>query len=271
AVVVGAELAARAGLVAVGDEGWLVVGEKTDEAPGVRPRARRVRLAGVFRSGLYDYDASWTYASLALASGLERVAAAVGDSDVRARASVVSVEVADIYATREVAERVRRVVGEGWTAVDWREANRPLFAALELERRTVAVIVGLIMIVAALNITATLVLVVVERRADIAVLGAMGAEPRGVMSIFVIEGALIGAVGALLGVALGLAACLAADRFGLVALPPDVYSLASVPLRPRASDVSLAALAAFAVSLLATLYPARAAARLRPAELLRHE
>ena len=264
-VVVGAELAARTGLVALGDEGWIVVGEKTDEAPGVRPRARRIRLAGLFRSGLYDYDSSWTYAPLAFAAGLE------GETDARAGASVVSVEVADIYATREIAERVRRVVGEGWTAVDWRDANRPLFAALELERRTVAVIIGLIMIVAALNITATLVLVVVERRADIAVLGAMGAEPRGVMCIFKIEGALVGAVGALLGVALGLAACFVADRYGLVSLPPDVYSLASVPLRPRAFEVMLVALAAFLVSLLATLYPARSAARLRPAELLRHE
>ncbi|HYO62344.1 MAG TPA: FtsX-like permease family protein [Pyrinomonadaceae bacterium] len=277
-VVVGEELAARVGLERVGAEGWLVVGEKPDDAPGVVARARRVRVAGLFRSGLHDYDSTWTYVPLALASDLEGGGEA-GEASAHEtppaggppRASVISVEAADIYATRELAARVGEAAGGGWTAVDWREANRPLFAALELERRTVAVIIALVMLVAALNITATLVLVVVERRADIAVLAALGAEPRGVMSVFMIEGALLGAVGALAGAALGLAACFVADRFGLVSRPADVYSIGSVPLRPRAAEVCVTALAAFAVSLLATVYPARAAARLRPAEVLRHE
>ncbi|MGH9903782.1 MAG: FtsX-like permease family protein, partial [Pyrinomonadaceae bacterium] len=145
------------------------------------------------------------------------------------------------------------------------------FAALELERRTVALIILLILVVAALNITATLVLVVVERRAEIAVLGALGARAPSIMCVFVIEGALIGAVGVAAGLALGLGACFLGERFELVRLPADVYSLSAVPFHPRSRDVALAALAAFAVSLLATLYPARAAARVRPAEALRHE
>src|SRR5205823_11298406 len=110
----------------------------------------------------------------------------------------------------------------------------------------------------------TLALVVVERRADIAVLVTLGARPGGVTLIFVVEGALVGALGALAGVAAGLAACAAADRFQLVRLPPDVYSLSSVPLHPHGTDVLLIALAAFAVSLLATVYPARQASRVRP-------
>lgn len=275
-VIVGAELAARTGLARVGAEGWLVSGEKSPESDGFTPRIRRVRVAGLFRSGLYDYDAAWTYASLATAGSVGDDHASTTDKDARAttrsaRASVISVEVADIYATREVAERIRRALGEGWTIVDWREANRALFAALELERRTVALIIMLIMLVAALNITVTLALVVVERRADIAILGALGARASSVMLIFILEGALIGAIGACAGVALGLVACFLGNYFGLVRLPPDVYSLSSIPLHPHARDVLVIALAAFAVSLLATLYPARNASRVRPAEALRHE
>jgi lipoprotein-releasing system permease protein len=261
-VVVGEELAARAGLTEVGDEGWLVTGIAASEGKGFVPRARRVRVVGLFRSGLYEYDSAWTYLSL------EEVARVVG---AQPSTAVVQIEVRDIYSSDEVAHRVRAALGEGWTTLDWREANRPLFDALALERRTVALIIMLVTVVAALNITTTLALVVVERRADIAVLCALGARARGIMLVFVIEGALVGAVGALAGVALGLAACAAADRFHLVRLPPDVYSLSSVPLHPHAPDVLLTALAALAVSLLATLYPARQAARVRPAEVLRYE
>lgn len=260
--IIGEELAARTGLTRVGDEGWIVTGEKTPMPPGFAPRARRVRVAGIFRSGLYDYDATWIYLSLAAAGEVAGAAET---------ASVVSIEVTDIYAAGEVAARVRGKFGDAWTTVDWREANRPLFAALELERRTVALIILLIMVVAALNITTTLVLVVVERRADIAILGAMGAGARSIMCIFVVEGAVVGAVGALAGVALGLAACYLGDHFELARLPADVYSLSSVPFRPRAFDVLLPALVALLVSIVATIYPALAASRVRPAEALRYE
>jgi lipoprotein-releasing system permease protein len=267
-VVVGAELAARTGLERIGDEGWLVTGERSPTPPGFLPRARRARVVGLFRSGLYDYDASWTYVSLAESSKFFHDGEGAGRP---AAASVLSVETRDIYEAAEVAARLRRALGASFKVVDWREANRPLFAALELERRTVALIILLITIVAALNITTTLALVVVERRADIAVLVALGARARNIVAVFMLEGALIGLAGAAAGVVLGLIACAAAEHFGLVRLPPDVYSLSSVPLRPDARDVLLPALAAFLVSLLATLYPARAAARVRPAEALRYE
>lgn len=261
-VVLGEGLAERTGLTSVGDEGWVLTGADAHGSDGYEPRSLRVRVAGLFRSGLYDYDSTWTYASL---EEIRRVAGA------RPSTLVVSIETRDIYTSDEVARRVRAEFGKGWTTLDWREANRPLFAALALERRTVALIIMLVTIIAALNITTTLALVVVERRADIAVLCALGARPRSITLIFLVEGALVGAAGALAGVVSGLAACFVAERFHLIRLPPDVYSLSSVPLHPHGADVLLAALAAFAVSLLATLYPARQAARVRPAEVLRYE
>jgi lipoprotein-releasing system permease protein len=259
--VIGAELASHAGL-RVGDVAQLISGDAQLTPLGLAPRYRRLRIAGIFRTGLYEYDATWIYVSLPVASNLAGTQPG--------SASVISIEVADIYAVSTIAHRIRRQLGESeYTTLDWQEANRPLFAALALEREMGAVVIGLIIFIATLNITATLVLVVVERRTDIAILTAMGARAGNIMLVFMLEGASVGIIGALAGVLLGLAASFLGDRYKLVSLPADVYSLSSVPFHTRAQDVALAALVAFALSLVATIYPARAAARVRPAEALR--
>lgn len=260
AVILGAELAERTGL-RTNDTAQLISGETTLTPLGLAPLYRRVRVAGIFRSGLYEYDAAWVYVSLTTAAGFSGQPAPA--------ASVISIEVSDVYDVGPINARLREQMGEAFTTVDWQEANRQLFSALALERRTGLIVLALIILIASLNITTTLVLVVVERRSDIAILSAMGARARSIMYVFMLEGAFVGLIGALSGVALGLVLCFVGDRYQLVSLPADVYSLSSVPFHTRARDVALAALVAFTLSLLATIYPARAAARVRPAEALR--
>ena len=247
-VLLGSELAARTGLQN-GD-----TAEVVSAAAGMgseSQRSFRVQVAGVFRSGLFEYDATWAYISLdsgpSFTSG-------------RHAASVISVRLRDMDAVKETAAKVQQLLGSSYTTVDWQEANRPLFAALALESRVGAIIIGLIILIAALNITTTLILVVTERRRDIAVLHTLGATGRSIMMVFVIEGAIVGLVGATTGVLMGVIAILTANRYHLVSLPADVYSISNVPLSLNLRDAVLAAGIAIVLSVIATLYPARAAA-----------
>ena len=256
-VVLGAELAARAGLK-VGDVAEIVSANRNSGSGD--PIRKLVRIAGLFRSGLYEYDATWIYLSIDLATVL------TGDAG---RVAVLSVQVADIYNIKQVTSAVRAQLGTDFTTVDWQEANQPLFAALALERRMGFVVIALIILIAALNITTTLILVVVDRRRDIAILSAMGATGKSIMGIFMIEGAIIGSCGALAGVMLGIVGSVLANRFKLISLPADVYSISSVPFNLELIDIIAAAGIALLLSLIATLYPSRAAARVRPIEMLR--
>lgn len=255
-VVVGAELATRTGLK-VGDAAEIIAAQTGFSSNGSK---RHVQVAGVFRSGLFEYDSTWIYLPL------DTVASFAGDTHA---ASVIGIQVENIYEVKQTSARIRETLGSSYNTIDWQEANRPLFTALAFERRIGVVIIGLIILIAALNITTTLILVVMERRRDIAILNAMGATARSIMSIFVIEGAIVGALGAVAGVLLGAVAIVIANRYQLISLPADVYSISTVPLNLQLRDVVLAALIAFALSIIATIYPARAASRIRPAEMLR--
>ena len=254
-IVLGSELATRTGLQP-GDTAEVI------SAGGFSSSStkRTVRVVGIFRSGLFEYDSTWVYLSL------DSAAAFTGGQHA---ASVISVRLRDINAVKETAAKVQQLTGDSYKTVDWQEANRPLFTALALESRVGAIIIGLIILIAAFNITTTLILVVTERRRDIAVLNTLGATSRSIMSVFVIEGAIVGLVGATAGVLLGVVAILTANRYRLISLPADVYSISNVPLSLNLRDAFLAAGVAIVLSVIATLYPARAAAGIRPAEMLR--
>ena len=256
-VLLGSELAKRTGL-GVGAIAE-IISANTNSVP-VNPVKRNVRVAGVFRSGLFEYDSTWIYLPLDVASEF---------SGAPQSASLISLQLEDIYDSRRIAADIRARFGNSYTTVDWEEANRPLFNALALERRMGLFIIALIVLIATLNITTTLILVVVERRGDIGILTAIGADSKSIRAIFMIEGAIIGALGAVLGISLAMVACLLGNRYKLVSLPADVYSITNVPFHPQARDVLLAALVAFLLSWIATIYPAHAAARVRPVEILR--
>ena len=249
--VVGADLATRIGVTA---------GDFFQVLPANESTTRRLRVAGIFRSGLFEYDSTWIYV------GMETASAFAGNNHA---ASVMSVQVHDVDSVKQVSADVSQALGNGYTIIDWQQANQPLFAALALERRMGLFIIGLIIAIATLNITTMLILVVVERRRDIAILNALGATRTGVMLLFVIEGAVVGAIGATAGVVIGFIACVLGNHYKLVSLPADVYSISNVPLIARPSEMFLAALVAFGLSVLATIYPARAASRMRPVEALR--
>ena len=249
--VVGADLAARIGLT-LGNDFEIISARDS--------KTYRLHVAGVFRSGLFEYDSTWIYV------GLETASKFAGTDHA---ATVISVQVKDIDNVKQVSFEISKTLGNSYTIVDWQQANQPLFAALALERRMGLFIIGLIIAIATLNITTMLILVVVERRRDIAILNALGASRSGVMLVFIIEGAVIGAIGAVTGVVLGFVLCVIGNHYKLVSLPADVYSISNVPLIPKPGEMILAALVAFVLSLLATIYPARAASRLKPVEALR--
>jgi len=252
--VIGAELASRLGVSPGNIVEVLPANSSNTNA------MRRLIVAGIFRSGLFEYDSTWIYVTL------DTAASFAGNDHAT---SVMSVQVRDADKVKEVAARVLSALGNGYTTVDWQQANQPLFTALALERRMVVFIIGLIIAIAALNITTMLILVVVERRRDIAILSTLAASRSGVMLVFIIEGAVVGAIGAIAGVVLGLVLCFIGNHYKLVSLPADVYSISNVPLNANLREIVLAALIAFGLSVLATIYPARNAARTRPVEVLR--
>jgi lipoprotein-releasing system permease protein len=228
----------------------------------VVPKFRHFRVVGVFDSGFYDFDATWAFTNLAAAQRLFDLADVV---------SVIEFKVDDIYRAPQLAEEIRRAAGPGFDTTTWIEQNHSLFSALRLERLVTVLTIGLIVVVAALNIFIALVMMVMEKNRDIAVLMSMGARQRQVWAVFTLHGVGIGALGTLLGLALGYGGSWLGNTYKLIPLQADVYALSSVPFHARPMDGVWIALAALVISFLATLYPSLAAARLNPVEILRYE
>lgn len=230
---------------------------------GVLPSVRTFQVVAVFSSGLWDYDSSWAYVPQDTARGLLNVPAD--------RVNALEFKLADIYAAEQVAAQIRSVAGNDYLVKTWIELNRPLFSAMKLEKLAMFVAIGLIVLVASLNIVTTLTLMVMEKNRDIAIVTAMGGTPRTVMTVFMLQGLIIGLIGTALGAALGIGACWILDTYQVIRLAPEVYAIPYVPFRVRAADVAVTCAVAVLISFLATLYPARSASRLDPVEAFRYE
>ncbi len=229
---------------------------------GMLPRVTRARVAGTVKTGLFEFDAGWGYLPLAAAQHLFE------DAD---RSTMVEVRLADMFAVKRVERELTAALGEGFVTTDWIEMNGSLFSALWIEKMAIGITIGLIVAVAALNIVATLVLMVMEKHKDIAILVSMGASRGAIMRLFVLQGSVIGAVGTAVGGVIGWAVCRVLDRYQLIRIPEDVYQIAWVPFRLLPGDAAVVLVGALVVCFLATLYPAHGAARLDPAEALRYE
>ena len=229
---------------------------------GMLPRSRRFRVAGVFDSGFYDYDANWAFVTLGSAQGL----AGVGDV-----VSLLEVRVAKMDDASAVAQDLVRRAGAGFTATTWMDENRALFRALSLEKLVTALFIGLIAFVAGLNILVVLTMTVTERARDIAVLMALGSRRRQIRRIFVLQGLVVSIAGTVVGLAAGYGFAWIADRWRLIPLNPEVYAIPYVPFHANGFDAVWIAAAALAISIAATIVPARSAARIPPVEILRFE
>jgi lipoprotein-releasing system permease protein len=260
-IIIGKELANSLGAL-VGDT-LLVTSPQGYLTPfEVVPKYRHFRVVGIFDSGFYDFDATWAFTNLNAAQRL---------FDLEGVVSVIEFKLDNIYLAPEVAEALKKEAGKGFDSTTWMEQNKSLFTALSLERLVTILTIGLIVLVAALNIFITLAMMVMEKNRDIAVLMSMGAKERQVWAVFTLHGVLIGAIGTLAGLILGYGSSWIGGRYHLIPLQADVYSLASVPFHARPWDGVWIAAAALAISFLATLYPAVSAARLNPVEILRYE
>jgi len=229
---------------------------------GIVPKYKRFKVAGVFSSGFYDYDSNWAFIRLSDAQKLFDLGDVV---------SVLEFKVDDIYKAPEIAQKLEAEAGKGFMSTNWMEQNRALFRALRLERVVTFITIGLIVFVAALNILISLIMMVMEKTRDIAVLVSMGAKKRQIRRIFIYQGLLIGVIGTVLGLIAGYALSWMGGHYHLVSLSAEVYSIDYVPFAPRMQDGLLVALVASGISFIATLYPSWSAASVLPAEALRYE
>ncbi|MFP4475359.1 MAG: lipoprotein-releasing ABC transporter permease subunit [Desulfatibacillaceae bacterium] len=259
-VVLGSELALHLG-VGVGDSVYAVSPEGTLTPVGMMPTMRRLEVTGTVTSGMYEYDTTMAWVDLSTARRVLRLGRG---------ATGVELRLGDLYTAPKMAARISENLGEAYEVRDWAEMNSNLFAALKLEKVAMFVVLCLIVTVAAFNIASTLIMTVMEKRKDIAILKTMGATGPGVRKIFMYNGMIIGAVGTLVGVGLGVAACVLLDRYQFIQLDTDVFYIPTLPVRMRLFDVLAVSCAALAISLAATIYPAWRAARTDPVEIIRY-
>ena len=260
-IVVGRDLADRIGatvgtvITAISPQGELT-------PVGIVPKYQQFKVVGIFKSGFYDYDSSWAFIRLQDAQQL------FGLGDI---ATVIELKIDDIYKAAEIGTEIERAAGQGFMTRNWMEQNQALFRALRLERVVTFITIGLIVLVAALNILIALIMMVMEKTRDIAVLMSLGVRQRQVRRVFMLQGVLIGIIGTALGLVIGYVLSWFGGHYHWISLSAEVYSIDYVPFAARPIDGILVAAVALGISLVATLYPSWSAARILPAEALRYE
>ena len=259
-ILLGRDLAGKLG-VTVGDSVTLLTPQGTLSPMGVMPRSRAARVVGIYSLGLLEFDSAYAFVSLGFA---QRLLA-------KDRPDIIQLRVADLYGAPGIADAIVEGSAGQYVAQDWSDINQPLFSALWLEKMAISITIGLIVIVGALNIISSLVLLVMEKSRDIAILKTMGTSSPRIMAIFMLQGSIIGLVGTVIGSVLGLGLCWVFDRYRLIQIPIDVYQISYVPFVVRPLDFSVVILSALVICFLSTLYPSRQASRLDPVQALRFE
>jgi lipoprotein-releasing system permease protein len=229
---------------------------------GVIPKIKTCNVVGIFDTGMYEYDSSLAYVSLTTAQNF---------LDLGNNVHGLELKVDDIYKASDIAGKLEKTLGFSYVVKDWISMNKNLFSALKLEKTAMFIILALIVLVAAFNIISTLIMVVMSKGKDIAILKSMGATSQGIMRIFVYEGLIIGLTGTIIGVIGGLALCEVLSKYQFIKLPSDVYPITTLPIKVLPMDITLVAISAALITLLATIYPSWQASKIEPAVALRYE
>ena len=258
-ILLGKELAAKLG-VTTGDSVSLTMGVTLTPA-GLLPRTRRLHVVGLFSLGLIEFDQTYGFLALDVAKRL------LGKEKV----DLIQLRVDDIFAAPRIAQSIPERLGAQYITQDWADMNKSLFSALGLEKMAISLTIGLIVMVAALNIVASLILLVMEKHRDIGILKTMGASANSVTAIFMMQGLIIGLVGTVVGASAGYLASTVLTRYQLIKVPADVYQMSYMPFRVLPLDFALVVVGAILVCFIATIYPSRQAAKLDPVQALRYE
>lgn len=247
--------------VGVGDKVRLISPSGPLTPMGVIPKIKTCRISGIFETGMYEYDATLAYMSLANVQNF------LGQGDI-AHGIEVTVQKQELDRADQVGARIVKQLGPGYIAKDWMSMNRNLFAAFKLEKIGMFICLALIILVAALNIISALIMVVMEKGRDIAILKSMGATSASIMRIFFLQGMVIAVTGTILGVSGGLGLCELLSRYQFIELPSNVYPMTTLPIKVLPADVAIIAMCSIVITLLATLYPSWKASKVQPAEVL---